>query len=202
MRGLSARMFIILLIAALSCTGDDDSSGFIDAHPAMTSCAKGSGKYDPDSGLCWQDPPSDLNMNWETAIAYCKGLELGGLKDWRLPKIQELISLVRGCDQSECGLNDPKCLGDNCFEYCNHCVEGRGPGKGGCFWDASMSGACCLTAAWVNGKCSYTQGWWSSSTYTTNTSDAWLVDFNTGDVPAFRKNGSNNVYIRCVRDGR
>ncbi len=46
---------------------------------------------DPVSGLCWQEPPSAQPFTWQAAAAHCEALGL------RLPKIQELRSLLRGC---------------------------------------------------------------------------------------------------------
>jgi hypothetical protein len=33
-------------------------------------------------------------INWETALAYCRGQSLAGYTDWRLPSIEELHSLA------------------------------------------------------------------------------------------------------------
>ena len=46
--------------------------------------------------LQWQDN-NDVNSterNWEDAINYCEELALGGFSDWRLPNINELLSIV------------------------------------------------------------------------------------------------------------
>jgi len=49
---------------------------------------------DSTTGLEWQDDSIGDKMNWIAAIDYCEGLTLGGHNDWRLPNINELISLV------------------------------------------------------------------------------------------------------------
>ena len=47
---------------------------------------------DTKTGLMWQKTAAE-NMNWEAALAYCKGLEIAGHSDWRLPDIRELQAL-------------------------------------------------------------------------------------------------------------
>ena len=48
---------------------------------------------DLETGLIWQqNDPS--NRDWEEALAYCETLELAGKEDWRLPSVNELLSLV------------------------------------------------------------------------------------------------------------
>jgi len=51
---------------------------------------------DNATGLIWQD---DINATvytatWQGAIDYCESLTLGGYDDWRLPNINELLSIV------------------------------------------------------------------------------------------------------------
>ncbi len=45
--------------------------------------------------LMWQDTYSvkSDNMNFESAKAYCNSLGLGAFGDWRLPSIEELLSI-------------------------------------------------------------------------------------------------------------
>ena len=69
---------------------------------------------DETSGLVWQDPPRDsvgTGVDFWAAADYCAGLGDGG---WRLPDINELRSLIRGCPATElggeCAISDPECL--------------------------------------------------------------------------------------------
>ena len=45
------------------------------------------------TGLMWQAIEA-RPKKWEQSLAYCQQLELGGFKDWRLPTIKELSTLV------------------------------------------------------------------------------------------------------------
>jgi hypothetical protein len=159
-----------------------------------TECASGAGRYDPLTGLCWEEPPSGGELDWDSAVAYCNALSIGGFDDWRLPMIQELVSLIRGCMDctdtgdlaiSECGVTDPDCLiWDPCWDECGTCEELAGPDDdpAGCFWDPALSGVC--ITYWSASSC-------EPSTY------AWIVYFQLGGVYVREK--VETEYFRCVR---
>jgi hypothetical protein len=44
--------------------------------------------------LMWQEVDDGIVKTWEEAIGYCKNLNLAGYNDWRLPKQEELMSIV------------------------------------------------------------------------------------------------------------
>lgn len=44
------------------------------------------------TGLQWQQTDGG-EMGWAAGVAYCKALDLGGKKDWRLPNVKELESI-------------------------------------------------------------------------------------------------------------
>jgi hypothetical protein len=48
---------------------------------------------DEDTGMMWQDSKTIVKKNYNNAIRYCKNLSLGGYSDWRLPNIDELMSI-------------------------------------------------------------------------------------------------------------
>ncbi len=163
----------------------------------------GDGKYDPNSGLCWQDPPPTGTMNWNDAVDYCPGtLGSGG----RLPTISELRTLVRSGSVAECNVLEwdmewttvpiGYCgVWDNCLSasscwvdsecYPSACGTLEGPGTGGCYWDGALSGTC-----------SY---YWSASESADHTDGAWLVNFDYGLVDNRDKPYPN--FVRCVRSG-
>ncbi len=63
---------------------------------------------DTQSGLMWQDNLDVVNVQiqWGKSIEYCKSLDLGGYKDWRMPTILELTSIVNYRAESNFVLHD------------------------------------------------------------------------------------------------
>jgi hypothetical protein len=148
--------------------------------------------------LCWEKEPSDEKRKWDAAPSYCSSLGLGGGTDWRLPNIDELKSLLRGCQNGveteassttlctmspEGCIQVDSCAGNNSGINCNRCDTGDGPDSdpAGCYWDADLTGTC---------------GWYWSSTIQTSAQGAWYVDFNLGYVEAHQRTDPN--YVRCV----
>jgi len=121
---------------------------------------------------------------WAQANAYCSSLNLSGYSDWRLPTVNDLRSLLSGCNrQKECGNLEVSCEG------CKDCTEHKGPGEGGCYWDTGVwQGRCWLY--WTLPITGYTP---DGAEY------GCVVDFSTGQVDCL---GLGTVYgarARCVR---
>ncbi len=49
--------------------------------------------YDSQTNLTWEDGKNHL-YKWEGAIGYCESLNFGGVQDWRLPNVNEMLSIV------------------------------------------------------------------------------------------------------------
>jgi hypothetical protein len=65
-----------------------------DTHPPSSSYSLGTNWiFDKVTGLVWQQLTGIIS-NWNDAWDYCQDLELGGKTDWRLPSIDELMSIV------------------------------------------------------------------------------------------------------------
>ena len=152
----------------------------------------------------WQKDPSSKPYRWKNAIEYCSSLELAGYSDWRMPNIDELRSIVRGCPDSEtggsCGVTEDcasvECaVKGSCFVPCPD-KRGKGPGQDGCLWEPSLQGKC--------------DQYWTSSTFlesfpsgsSETITDAWTINFVSGRIDAeqaienFRR---RELYVRCVR---
>ncbi len=49
---------------------------------------------DKETGLVWERSPSTTTMNWYAAIYHCYNKVVGGRGGWRLPTVEEYMSLV------------------------------------------------------------------------------------------------------------
>jgi hypothetical protein len=71
---------------------------FVRANPAYGRnrfCDHGDGTVsDEATGLMWQKGDSGRPMDWSGALAYAANLGLAGHRDWRVPSIKELQSIV------------------------------------------------------------------------------------------------------------
>jgi DNA-binding winged helix-turn-helix (wHTH) protein len=58
---------------------------------------------DPQTGLVWARRDNGKDVDRQQAIDYCRNLELGGRKDWRLPgDLQQVVSSCEQVRQSAC----------------------------------------------------------------------------------------------------
>ncbi len=144
---------------------------------------------DPATGLRWQQPPTDSKFVESAAKTYCNDLALGGFTDWRLPRIDELRGLIRGCPATEtggaCGVTN-SCTKAACKSAaCDGCTEGQGP-NGSCYWAPELTGNC--------------RWYWSGDDVQDATTMTWAVVYEGGYIIQAAKMpviGANNV--RCVR---
>ena len=128
-------------------------------------------------GQSWSYP-SNHEMNWYEAFKYCNNLTEDGHSDWRLPMINELRHLIKECPRTisggSCRVSD-YCLEESCWNDCS-CLGSRT----GIYSEFGE------------------RGWfWSSSTRSDATDEAWSVYFYEAYVGYSDK--SNYHYVRCVR---
>lgn len=144
---------------------------------------------DPNTCLMWQDPLFVDPRTWTEAVAACDALELAGTVDWRLPTLDELRSIARGCPATvtggACAVTDD-CLESSCWsDACQGCDELSGPGVGGCYRLAVLNGDCMTS--------------WTSSVVPDTPDDVWTVGF--GGCHVLHHPKSLVINTRCVRLG-
>ncbi|MBR6421584.1 DUF1566 domain-containing protein [bacterium] len=135
--------------------------------------------YDPESDLVWSSI-SAAELSHNNALIYCYDLEEGGFKDWHLPTIDELRTLVRKCPQLEtggaCQISEECSDPENCW----------------------VSEACeCSLENEIFSKLYDTEELWSS---TEINSKFWTLDFDKPDlnlqydIPDFKTRCTRNVH--------
>jgi len=116
---------------------DDDDNELIDNGDGTAS--------DDATGLMWQLVPDDNAMTWNDAVAHCEALTLADRDDWRLPTLDEMRSIVRGCAHTVTGGDcptDDECLTWDCWDsICTDCDLNAGPDEG-CYWPTPFAGEC------------------------------------------------------------
>lgn len=156
---------------------------------------------DKNTRLLWQRGHSDKrSISYFTAEKYCSDLKLGEYDDWRLPKISELRTIIKGCKKTQpggtCEIGDKSAV-ENWNEDCG-CKYGDGPGEKGYYWEKSI---------WKTKNSDYTT-LWSSSTVTDDKELAWFVFMGEGAVGYFFKKGHLHGMmrgahtVRCVRTNK
>jgi Protein of unknown function (DUF1566) len=96
------RMLIVVLAAVTAVASAAEAGPF----PTWDKRVDGPGRFkvlrpfddqavfDKETGVVWQRTPSNVVFDWGAAVQVCYGVEVGGRKGWRLPTIEELMSLV------------------------------------------------------------------------------------------------------------
>lgn len=82
----------------------DDDPDTTPEQPALPECSPSGAKPCIDSAtkLIWSSATSQ-NKKWAEAENHCSELEEGGFKNWRMPTISELRTLVRNCQKTATG---------------------------------------------------------------------------------------------------
>ena len=133
---------------------------------------------------------SKRGMDYAVAKQYCDKLDEGGHKDWRLPNIDELRTLIKNCPKTETG---GKCK----VSEKNGCLSWEDCGNG------YREGSCECDERKKNNSGYYSKlsdpgnvSLWSSSSSDEWFHCHWSVDFNDGAVIP---DGGGITKVRCVR---
>ncbi|SFV68620.1 FimH-like protein [hydrothermal vent metagenome] len=110
-------------------------------------------RVDKESDLVWQDNKIIIQEDWTSAISYCKELSLGGYQNWRLPEIDELMSIS--------DKNNYSPAIKKYFKYTKN------------------------------------DYYWTITAYTSDISQAWILNFINGSASYDKK--STRYWVRCIR---
>ena len=169
-----------------------DYSGYPDSWPALT-------WKDPATGLEWQVTMT-AEFPWADAAPYCAGLSLDDKDDWRLPNVDELRTLIRGCPATEPGGSCPASTACTVAETClNESCEACLPEQGlswGTYLPKELN-------PYLNDNGDYAPIVWSATAVDLGNDDPfrYAADFNDGwisyETEEYAADG-----VRCVRGGK
>jgi hypothetical protein len=135
--------------------------------------------------LMWQQQDDGQPRDWSQALAYCEGLVLAGHKDWRLPNIKELQTLVD-------------------YRYSRPAIDPnffKQQDKAGWFWSSTTHGENPAMASYICfGPCTSVEG------EDVHGAGAQRSDPKTGNPSRWQARGGQRDetrifnYARCVRD--
>jgi len=194
MTGLGMYRLVLLaaicLVALAGCGGSADGLGEDASRDAPDGTTIIATWLDSATGLTWQSDPGDIELAWAQAVDYCDGLQGGA--GWRLPDIDELRSLIRGCPNTVSGgpcKESVQCssAGTDCYdgEECMGCADWGGSGKGGCYWPSELNGPC--------------EWYWSSTTESGFTTYACFAHFRMAHLSHDDKANAQTHHVICVR---
>ncbi|KHO55573.1 MAG: FimH-like protein [archaeon GW2011_AR19] len=92
---LTAIFVMVIAVIVLMLLFPQEKTGNVtNENLKVKDCGQGTIFYGEEN-LCWQKSAKpEPAKNWQDANDYCNNLELGKKDDWRLPKVNELKSLV------------------------------------------------------------------------------------------------------------
>jgi hypothetical protein len=85
-RGKLAFWRLVLILLAMIWAGSAEAARYVDNLDKTV--------RDNRTGLTWQKSDDGTTRSWDDAVSYCDTLNLGGRDDWRLPRVDELRTIV------------------------------------------------------------------------------------------------------------
>jgi hypothetical protein len=157
---------------------------------------------DPDTGLIWQKQVDDEEYDWQEAFEYAKKLnsqKFGGYDDWRLPTIDELVTLgniklYRCDDEDGYRLEENNPLNDyNTYEEWEESNWDKGYDNPNALNEKNFIKEPLLDSI----KKQLFPWYWSFTSVADNDSQACVVHFYSGGT--YYNDKSNSYCVRCVR---
>ena len=135
-------------------------------------------------GNMWSLKRSAYPKSQDDVIDSCDKLVDCGFRDWHLPTIDELRTLIRNCDATvtggECGVTDDCLSGNDC-------------------WTENACSSCSYNGIGKYSKLGDTDLLWSSSVNTDYSSKGWFVNFFYGRILNSSADLETEYHYRCIR---
>lgn len=176
----------------------DDDGDTSTPEPALPECSKDSGTPCILGDLIWSSSSSNY-MKWSEAENHCKNLKEGGFnKDWRIPTISELRTLIQNCSRTAtngtCNVTD-ECLAaystanPKCYDI-NVCTSSTNASNEKCKYDSNKKGQ--------YSKFGEDSSLWSSSEQKEDNNKVWFIKFKEAEIESQKKTLTGMV--RCVHE--
>ncbi len=151
---------------------------------------------DPVLGIAWQVAPTAFGVDWYEADDHCQNLIFAGSGGWRMPDIDEMRSIVRGCPATEpggaCQVSTSCTNWNDCSDdACDGCERSEGP-ENGFYWPDGFGCEDCENAFF-----------WSETEGQDAGSDpfAYGIYYSSAYIGTGGKNhGFANWHVLCVSD--
>lgn len=139
-------LLIMLMLFVVSCGGGDDSDSENDDSDVESGIVFP--WTDPDTGLIWSEKISQA-VRYSDAKSFCYRMKESDEQEWRVPTIEELITLIKNCPKTETGgsckvkdsCSSTSCINSAC-SGCENSSDGRYSklGDAGWYWSSTSSG--------------------------------------------------------------
>ena len=93
-RWLSAALVLVVATSAFAKPPSWDKQIDGPGRFKVLAAFDGAAVLDKETGLVWERAPIDAIADWANAVLDCTLTEIGGRMGWRLPRIEELLSVL------------------------------------------------------------------------------------------------------------
>ena len=190
-------LFFFFSFVIFSCGSYSEKNSYSSEKIDGNLVVKGS-----SNNLMWyKDDVEDIttaiqSVTFDDAKKYCENLNYAGFKDWRLPTIDELRTIVDDysdietngrCQVSE-SCSELSCLRKGAKNESDNVCGSLSDKEHQCFWDKVWGSKYC-GEFWSSTKVKVVDG----------TKMNWLLDFSAPSIFYKMTSGQERAYVRCVR---